>query len=49
MDSTTRVLFPAGARELPLRYSDYTGSGTHPASYTMGTGGSFPAANAAGA
>jgi hypothetical protein len=34
--------FPAEARDFSLHYSVQTGSGAHPASYTMGTGGSFP-------
>jgi hypothetical protein len=34
------VRFPAGANDLALRHR--IGSGAHPASYTMDTGGFFP-------
>jgi hypothetical protein len=37
-----RVRFPAGASDFSLLYNVQTGSGVHPASYTMGTGGLFP-------
>jgi hypothetical protein len=37
----SRVRFLAGARDLYLLHSVQTGSGAHPASYPMGTGGSF--------
>jgi hypothetical protein len=36
------VGFPAGIRDFSLYNSVQTGSGVHPASYTMGTWGSFP-------
>jgi hypothetical protein len=41
------VRFPAGAGNFPLRHRVQTGSGTHPSSYPMGTGGSFPEGKAA--
>jgi hypothetical protein len=34
--------FPVGARNSSLLNSGQTGSGAHPASYTMGTVGPFP-------
>jgi hypothetical protein len=43
-----RVIFPA-VQEFCLFYSVQTGSGAHPPSYTMGIGGSFLGAKAAGA
>jgi hypothetical protein len=46
---TTGVRFPAGARDFSLLHRVQTGSGAHPASYTIGTGGSFPGDKAAGA
>jgi hypothetical protein len=33
--------FPAGAGNFPLHHHIQNGSGAHPASYPMGTGGSF--------
>jgi hypothetical protein len=36
-------------QELSLLHVVQTGSGAHPASYLMGTGGSFPGGKAAGA
>jgi len=45
--SGVRVL--AWARNFFLHHRDQTGSGDHPASYPMGTGGSFPGDKAAGA
>jgi hypothetical protein len=36
------VRLPAEARDLSPFHSVQTGSGAHPASYPMGTGGSFP-------
>jgi len=42
------VRFPAGAGNFSLPHHVQTGSGTHPASYPMGTGGSFPGDKAAG-
>jgi hypothetical protein len=38
-DWTTGVQVPIGARTLSLFHSVQTGSGAHPASYSMGTGG----------
>jgi hypothetical protein len=46
---TTGVRFPAGARVFPLRHRVQIGSGTNPASYPMGTGGSLPGNKEAGA
>jgi hypothetical protein len=43
------VRFPAGAGNFSLRHHVQTGSGSHPASYPVGTGGSFPGGKAAGA
>jgi hypothetical protein len=51
MGWTARVRFPA-VQDFYLRHSiqtDQTGSGAHPASYPMGTGGSFPGGKATGA
>jgi hypothetical protein len=45
--SGVRVL--AGAGNLSLRHRVHTGSGAHPASYPMGTGGSVPEGKVAGA
>jgi hypothetical protein len=42
-----RVRFPAGARNFYLHHSIQNGSGAHPASYPMGTRGSFPGGEAA--
>jgi len=44
MGRTAGVRFPVGARRLFFshRYRVQTGSGTHPASYPVGAGGSFP-------
>jgi len=42
MGSIVGVRFPAGARTFSLRHRVQTGSGDHPASYQMGTGGSLP-------
>jgi hypothetical protein len=39
---------PAGAGNLSLRHRVQDGSRDHPASYPMGTGGSFPGCKAAG-
>jgi hypothetical protein len=41
------VRFPAGGKELFLLYSIQTGSGAHPVSYPMGTGGSLTGGKAA--
>jgi hypothetical protein len=43
------VRIPAETGNLPLHHCIQTGSGAHPASYPMGTGGSFPGGKAAGA
>jgi ankyrin repeat protein len=48
-DRDSRVRFPAGAGELPLYHRVQNGSGAHPASYTVGTGGSFTGDKATGA
>jgi hypothetical protein len=44
-----RVRFQVGAGNVSLRHSVQNGPGAHSASYPMGTGGSFPAVEAAGA
>jgi hypothetical protein len=41
-DRGSRVRFSAGARNISLHYRVQTGSGAHPASYPVGTRGSFP-------
>jgi hypothetical protein len=41
-DRGSRVQFPAGAGNFSLHHCDQNGSGAHPASYPMGTRGSFP-------
>jgi hypothetical protein len=46
---TARVRFPAKARDFFLLHSVQIGSGTHPVSYTIDTGGSSPGSQAAGA
>jgi hypothetical protein len=48
-DRGSRVQFPTGAGNFSLHYSVQIGSGAHPASYPMGTRGSFPGGKAAGA
>jgi hypothetical protein len=48
-DWCSRVQFLAGARNLSLHHCVQNGSGAHPASYPMGTRGSFPGGKAAGA
>jgi hypothetical protein len=48
-DRGSRVRFPAGAGYLSLHHRVQNGSGVHPASYSMGTRGSFPGGKAAGA
>jgi hypothetical protein len=45
----SRFQFPVGAGKFSLHYHTQSGSGTHPASYPMGTRGSFPGGKAAGA
>jgi hypothetical protein len=48
-DRGSRVRFPAGAGNFSLHHRLQNGSGAHPASYPMGTGGSFPGSKAVGA
>jgi hypothetical protein len=48
-DRGSRVQFLAGAGNFSLHHRVQNGSGSHPASYTMGTRGSFPGGKAAGA
>jgi hypothetical protein len=48
-DRGSRVRFSAGAGNFSLRHRFQNGSGAHPASYPMGTRGSFPGGTAAGA
>jgi hypothetical protein len=48
-DGGSRVRFPAGAGDFSLHHRVQNGSGAHPASYPMGTRGSFPGGKAAGA
>jgi hypothetical protein len=48
-DRGSRVRFPAGAGNFSLHHRVQNGSGSHPASYPMGTRGSFPGGKAAGA
>jgi hypothetical protein len=48
-DRGSRVRFPAGAGNFSLHHRVQNGSGAHPASYPMGTRGSFPGDKAAGA
>jgi hypothetical protein len=43
------VRVPAEVGHFSLHHSVQTGSGAHPASYTMGTSGSFSGGKAAGA
>jgi hypothetical protein len=45
----SEIQVPAEVRNFSLHHRVQTDSGVHPASYTMGTGGSFPAGEAAGA
>jgi hypothetical protein len=45
----SRVRIPAKAGNFSLHHRVQTGSGAHPASYPMGTRGSFPGGKAAGA
>jgi hypothetical protein len=47
-DWGSRVRYPAGARNFSLHHRVQNGSGAHPTSYPMGTGGSFPVSKAAG-
>jgi hypothetical protein len=48
-DGGSRVRFPAGAGDFSLHHRFQNGSGAHPASYPMGTRGSFPGGKAVGA
>jgi hypothetical protein len=48
-DRGSRVRFPAGAGNFSLHHRVQNGYGAHPASYPMGTGGSFLGGKAAGA
>jgi hypothetical protein len=48
-DRGSRIPFPAGAGNFSLHHCVQNGSGAHPASYPMGTRGSFPGSKAAGA
>jgi hypothetical protein len=45
-DRTIKVLSPAGAKDFSSNLCVQTGSGAHPASCTMGTGGPFPGCKA---
>jgi hypothetical protein len=45
----SRFRFPAGAGNFSLHHRVQNGSGAHPASYPMGTRGSFPGDKGAGA
>jgi hypothetical protein len=45
-DRAIGVRFPAGAKDFSCSLCVQTGSGAHPASCTMGTGGPFPGAKA---
>jgi hypothetical protein len=47
-DRGSRVRFPAGAGNFSLSHRVQNGSGTHPASYSMGTKDSFPGGKAGG-
>jgi hypothetical protein len=48
-DRGSRIRFPAGTRDFSLHHRVQNSSGIHPASYQMGTRGSFPGGKAAGA
>jgi hypothetical protein len=48
-DRGSRVRFSAGAGNFSFHHRVQNGSGAHPASYPMGTRGSFPGSKAAGA
>jgi hypothetical protein len=48
-DRGSRVRFPAGAGNFSLHHRVQNDSGAHPASYPMGTRGSFPDGKAVGA
>jgi hypothetical protein len=47
-DRGSRIRFPAGAGNFSLHHRVQNSSGDHPASYPMGTRGSFPGDKAAG-
>jgi hypothetical protein len=47
-DRGSTVRFPAGVGNFSLHHHDQTGSGAHPASYSMGARGCFPGDKAAG-
>jgi hypothetical protein len=47
-DRGSRVRFPAGAGNSSLYHRVKNGSGAHPASYLIGSRGSFPGGKAAG-
>jgi hypothetical protein len=47
-DRRSRVRVPAGAGNFSLHHRVQIGSGAHPASYPMGTRGSYPGGKAAG-
>jgi hypothetical protein len=42
VDRCSKIRFPAGARNFSLHHRVHNSSGAHPASYSMGTKGSFP-------
>jgi hypothetical protein len=48
-DRGSRVRLPVGAGNFSLHHRVQNGSGAHPASYPMGTRGSFPGGKATGA
>jgi hypothetical protein len=48
-DRGSRVRYPAGAGNFSFHNRGQNGSGAHPASYPVGTRGSFPGGKAAGA
>jgi hypothetical protein len=48
-DWDSRIRFPARAGNFSLHHRVQNGSGAHPASYPMGTRGSFPGTKANGA
>jgi hypothetical protein len=45
-DRAIGVRSPAGAKDISSTLCVQTGSGAHPASYTVGTGGPFPGGKA---
>jgi hypothetical protein len=47
-DRGSRVRFPAECGKFSLHHRVQNGSGAHPASYPVGTRGSFPGSKAAG-